>query len=65
MTEGKSYIHKHYPTQYSCTIVSITNKGAKVKLKTTNGKKVKEKIEYYYSIDFHPEKGLWTPINNI
>jgi hypothetical protein len=59
MKTGANYIHKGYPSEYSCTILELTNRGAKVMFRTIQGKKTKEKIQYFDAIDFHPEKGLW------
>jgi hypothetical protein len=63
---GKTYRHKHLKN-YTCVVLSDTNKGWKVKEIVTpenSRKKVKETIQYYSIIDFNDEKGLWEEIKS-
>lgn len=59
---SKYFKHKHF-FNLSCEILSQTRKGFRVKQKEIlKNKKVKETIQYYQSIDFDKEKGMWTEI---
>jgi len=63
---GKTYRHKHLKN-YSCVVLSDTNKGWKVKLTVTSinaRKKAKETIQFFSRIDFDDEKGLWEEIKS-
>jgi len=61
MEIGMQFIHR-YNKNLSCIILDITNKGWKVQQKETfanSKKKAKETIQYYQSVWFDADKGIW------
>lgn len=61
MTEGTKYSHRYDPN-YSCVVLNLTAIGARVsqtqKFPGTR-KKDKVTVQFYFAVDFHPQKGLW------
>lgn len=64
MNIGDKYMHRSIPG-LTCTILDITKKGVKVQLYIPRPFKwigKRDKIEYYYALDFRDGDGVWVKI---
>lgn len=55
---GSMFQHKNNPST-KCVVTASTKRGFQVKV-TEKNKRPKQ--QYFYSIDFHPDKGIWKQI---
>jgi hypothetical protein len=62
MNIGEIYRHAYSP-QYTCKIIGITHRGAKVKqTEKRQGRKDLVITAFYDAIEFCPQRGFWTPV---